>query len=127
VELEELLHPAARMPMVTASEIEVQRRAPRAEARVMDAELTPVARQAPAPYASRLAELEQMLQVLERSRSAYGSEMRPSRFVGDPVALTQALHPDGLRSPRRSVSRLAHRETRSMPVRVVVFDGTART
>ncbi|MDQ1384565.1 MAG: hypothetical protein QOG65_1944 [Actinomycetota bacterium] len=112
--------------MVTAAEIPVQRRDLRAEARIMDAELTPVARHAPATYASRLAELEQMLQVLERSRSARGTEVRPTRFVGDPVALTQALHPDGLRSPRRSVSRLAHRENRSMPVRVVVFDGTPR-
>jgi hypothetical protein len=126
-ELEDPLHPAATMPMVTVSEIQVQRRDLRAEARVMDAELTPVvARHAPVTYASRLAELEQMLEVLARSRSGYGPEVRSRCFVGDPVALTQALHPDGLRSPRRSVSRPAHRASRSMPVRVVVFDGTPR-
>jgi hypothetical protein len=115
------------MPIVTAAEIQVQRRELRAEARIMDAELTPVARHAPATYASRLAELEHMLEVLERSRSACAVvDVRGGRFAGDPVALTQAMHPGGLRSPRRSVSRLAHRDSRSMPVRVVVFDGTPR-
>jgi hypothetical protein len=126
-ELEDPLQPVAAMPMVTVSEIQVQRRDLRAEARIMDAELTPVlARHAPVTYASRLAELEQMLEALARSRSGYGPEVRSSRFVGDPVALTQALHPYGLRSARRSVSRPAHHGSRSMPVRVVVFDGTPR-
>src|SRR4051794_16408489 len=91
-ELEDPLHPAAAMPMVTVSEIQVQRRDLRAEARVMDAELTPVvARPAPVTYGSRLAELEQMLEVLARSRSGCGPEVRSGHFVGDPVALTQAL------------------------------------
>jgi hypothetical protein len=113
------------MPMVTAAEIQVQRRELRAEARIMDADLTPVARHAPAPYAARLAELEQMLETLARARSASVASMRPSRFAGDPVALTQALHPGGRRSTRRSVARWLPRENPAMPVRVVVFDGSA--
>jgi hypothetical protein len=114
------------MPMVTAAEIQVQRRELRAEARIMDAELTPVARYAPAAtHASRLAELEQMLETLARARSASVASMRPSRFAGDPVALTQALHPGGRRSTRRSVARWLPRDNRALPVRVVVFDGSA--
>ena len=92
----------------------------------MDAEWTPVPRPAPVTYASRLAELEQMLQILERARVIAEADSRPKRFEGDPVALTQALHPEGRRSARRSVSRLSPRENTDMPVRVVVFDGTSR-
>jgi hypothetical protein len=52
----------------------------------------------------------------------------PQRFDGDPVALTQALHPAGLRSARRSRRQAPRVESRSMmTLRVTVFDGAART
>jgi hypothetical protein len=126
----ELLQAATNMPMVTAAQIPVQRRDPRAEARIMDAEWTPVPRAAPvanphaASYAARLAELELMLEILARSRAIPAeADTRPRGFVGDPVALTQALHPGGLRSARRSARRVPPRDDSPRPVRVVVFDG----
>jgi len=155
----ELLQAPANMPMVTAAQIPVQRRHPRAEARIMDAEWTPVPRSASAQflstrfptardasgsytsathgsaeyaasYLAKLAELELLLEILEQSRAAAAAaataEKGPQGFLGDPVALTQALHPDGLRSARRSTRHAPGREHPSIPVRVVVLDGSSR-
>jgi hypothetical protein len=131
-ECDELLHPPTKRAIVTANvtvgEIPVQRRDPRAEARVMDAERTPaMQRNAPSRLAERVAELEQMLATLARARSTAGTDTRPLRFEGDPVALSQALHPDGLRRVRRAAAPVTPRGAGSMPVRLVVFDGSPRT
>lgn len=118
------------MPNATASEIPVQRRARRDEVRVMEPERTPATASgagAAALFESRLDELSRMLEILERARTASGVDTRPKRFEGDPVALTQALHPNGLRPTRRSRAPIAPRDPRGMPVRLVVFDGSPRT
>ena len=90
----------------------------------MEPNRTP-ARESGVPYdfAARLAELQEMLDILERTRANAGRDTRPRRYDGDPVALTQALHPNGLR-PMRRPANAAPREGRSMPVRLVFFDGT---
>jgi hypothetical protein len=81
-----------------------------------------------------------LLDALRRARSTvpadtspqqFGGPERfegPHRFEGDPVALTLALHPAGLRSARRSRHQAPCAEPRSMmTLRVTVFDGAART
>jgi len=90
----------------------------------MQPDRTPAnARDIPGDYATRLAELQQMLEILDQTRTTARLDFQPRRFEGDPVALTQALHPRGLRRPRRS-SRCAA-NSRPSAVRIVVFDGSA--
>jgi hypothetical protein len=101
----------------------------------MDRERTPASLHgSPTGYASRRAEMGPLLDALRRARStvpAGTSSQRfegPQRFEGDPVALTLALHPAGLRSARRSRHQTLRAEPRSMmTLRVTVFDGAART
>jgi hypothetical protein len=77
--------------------------------------------------AARVAELELMLEIIEQTRGARECQARPRAFDGDPVALTHALHPRGLRPTRRSDDQPARRAPGPMAVRFVVFDGAART
>jgi hypothetical protein len=94
----------------------------------MEPERTPAtSRPARQAFAARIAELELMLQIIEQSRRSGESQTRPKPFGGDPVALTQALHPSGLRPTRRSEDRPARRAPGPMSVRFVVFDGAPRT
>jgi hypothetical protein len=94
----------------------------------MDPDRTPaIARGALAGVASRVSEMEQLLDALERVRAAAGADRRPRRFDGDPVALTQALHPQGLRQSRRSRTGTPRRAPGGMQVRIVVYDGSPRT
>ena len=68
--------------------------------------------------AARVAELERVVETLaalRRERPAYG---RP-----DPVALTTALHPGGMRSVRGAKRRRSGDGT--LPMRFVLFDPSA--
>ena len=70
----------------------------------MDRERTPASLHgSPTGFASRRSEMGQLLDALRRARSTVRSRHvpefeGPQRFEGDPVALTLALHPAGLRS-----------------------------
>jgi hypothetical protein len=94
----------------------------------MEPERTPATtRPSQQAFAARVAELELMLRIIEQSRNAGESQGRPKPFDGDPVALTQALHPSGLRPTRRSADQPARRAPGPMSVRIAVFDGAPRT
>jgi hypothetical protein len=94
----------------------------------MDRDLTPASLHgSPAGYPSRRHEMGELLDALRRARSTVAADTSPQRFEGDPVALTQALHPAGLRRARRSRNQVPRSDPRSMTLRVVVFDGAART
>jgi hypothetical protein len=94
----------------------------------MDPDRTPaIARGAHAGVASRVSEMEQLLEAFERARAAARVERRPRPFDGDPVALTQALHPRELRQSRRSRNEAPRRDQGGMRLRIVVYDGTTRT
>jgi hypothetical protein len=71
--------------------------------------------------ARRVAELEQVVATLASLRlqrsSAHDSEQR------DPVALTSALHPGGMRSARKPRRRASNDGT--LPLRFVMFDSSA--
>jgi hypothetical protein len=71
--------------------------------------------------AQRVAELEQVIATLASLRleraAAHDSERR------DPVAITAALHPGGMRSARQARRRTSNDGT--LPFRFVVFDGSA--
>lgn len=128
VECDELPQPTRSTASASAAEIPVQLRDPRAESRIMEPERTPAAwRPSRQAFAARVAELELMLEIIEQSRGAGESQGRPRPFDGDPVALTHALHPSGLRPTRRSENQPTRRAPGPMPVRLVVFDGAART
>jgi hypothetical protein len=123
------LHPARNMPIATVAEIPVQRHDRRAESTVMQPDRTPANPQgAVSDFGARLAELQAMLDILERARARANADLdtRPRRFDGDPVALTQALHPDGLRRTRRTANQPAG-DHRSLAVRLVLFDGSPGT
>jgi hypothetical protein len=71
--------------------------------------------------AERVAELERVvatLASLRRERSLADLADRP-----DPVAITAALHPGGMRSTRGAKRHTTNRGT--IPVRFVLFDPTA--
>ncbi len=94
----------------------------------MDRERTPASLHGtPTGYPSRRYEMGQLLDALRQARSTVAADTPPQRFEGDPVALTQALHPAGVRLSRRSRNRAPRSDPRSMTLRVVVFDGAART
>jgi len=94
----------------------------------MDPDRTPaIARGALAGVASRVSEIEQLLEAFERARAAAQVERRPRPFDGDPVALTQALHPRELRQLRRSRNGAPRRDEGGLRLRIVVYDGTTRT
>jgi hypothetical protein len=127
-ERDELLQPTRSTATAKAPEIPVQPRVPRAESRIMEPERTPAtSRASRQAFAARVAELELMLELLERTHGAGESETRPRPFDGDPVALTQALHPSGSKPTRRSENPVARRVPGPMPVRFVVFHGAHRT
>jgi hypothetical protein len=101
---------------------------PRADASVMEPDRTPAApHRAPAGIPSRLLEMAQLLEAFERARSAGRVDTRARKFDGDPVALTQAMYPRGLRAPRRSGDPPTQRTQAGMRMRIFVYDGTART
>ena len=67
---------------------------------------------------ARVAELERVVATLATLRDARMSERRDER--PDPVALTAALHPRGMRSPRKLTRRTSGNGT--IAVRFVLFD-----
>jgi len=68
--------------------------------------------------AARVAELERVVATLATLRRERSTGDRP-----DPVALTAALHPGGMRSTRRSKRRAASGGT--LPMRLVLLDPSA--
>jgi hypothetical protein len=65
--------------------------------------------------AARVEELERVVATIASLRRERMAEDRP-----DPVALTAALHPGGMRSARRSWRRTSANGT--IPLRVVLFE-----
>ena len=65
--------------------------------------------------ATRVAELERVVETLASLRRERFTDERP-----DPVALTAALHPGGMRSVRGAKRRRSSEGT--LPVRFVLFD-----
>ncbi|MDQ1426179.1 MAG: hypothetical protein QOD72_3677 [Acidimicrobiaceae bacterium] len=71
--------------------------------------------------ARRVAELERVVATLASLRLERAAADGPERR--DPVALTSALHPSGMRSARKPWRRTPDDGT--LPLRFVMFDGSA--
>ncbi len=82
-----------------------------------EAKFYPEVIDAPSPLdlATRVAELERMVETLAGLRRE-----RPASERRDPVALTSALHPGGMRSVRSAKRRRSGDGT--LPLRFVLFD-----
>ena len=120
----ELLQAPEIAAIATRLNIPVQEHDPRADRTVMD--LAPVSSTLPTArndLGARFADLEAVLAAIaEILPRAQASENNPTRFEGDPVAFTQALHPGGFRPSRKAGKR--RRECRAGPieVRFILFD-----
>ena len=73
--------------------------------------------------ATRVAELERVVATLSSLHREPPAYERPAYERPDPVALTAALHPGGMRSVRRAKRRRSGDGT--LPLRFVLFDPSA--
>ena len=87
-----------------------------------EAKFYPEVIDAPSPpdLATRVAELERMVETLAGLRRERPTYERPASERRDHVALTSALHPGGMRSVRSAKRRRAGDGT--LPLRFVLFD-----
>ena len=101
------------------AETEFYPAAPTSLARPEIAEAVPVAPQADlAPQAELLSRVDELERVVATIASLRRERMAVDR--PDPVALTAALHPGGMRSARRNRRRTSNNGT--LPLRFVVFE-----